>query len=169
MAGLLTPRLFISGKLCFYFHWYRNASQILNCLLSHNHAYFGKNVSQIDKKNNHILGKKKSSLKETYNRTTNGGCSKAQAPQGTSQQTSQQIPKRTPQGTPQPVSQQIPQQTPDLSRAEESDEHIYTEILELNQSMERIQEESLPLDLTKIGMACFHFYQNWPYYGRIWN
>ena len=96
-------------------------------------------------KPNLISGKNKSSLKKTYNRTTNGGRSKAQAPQG----------------TPQRASQQIPQRTPDLSRAEESDENIYSEIMDLNQSMEWIQEgESLPLDLTKTGMVCFYLPRN---------
>jgi hypothetical protein len=79
-------------------------------------------------KPNLTSGKKKSSLKETYNRTTNGGHSKAQAPQGTPQRASQQIPKRT----------------PDLSKAEESDENIYSEV-----------------DLTKTGMVCFHFHPSW--------
>ena len=89
-------------------------------------------------KSNLISGKKKSSLWETYNRTTNGGRCKAESPQGT------------------------PQQTSDLSKAEELDENIYLEVMKLNQSMEWIQEEeSLPLDLTKTGMVCFHFHQNW--------
>ena len=108
---------------------------------------FRKNVSQTRNslffkliKPNLISGKKKSSLKETYNRTTNGGRCKAQSPQG----------------TPQRTSQQIPQQTPDLSRAEESDEHIYSEIMNLDQSMERIQEES-SLDQTKTGKV-FSFF-----------
>ena len=109
---------------------------------------FLKNVSQIGNslffkliKPNLISGKKKSSLKETYDRTTIGSRSKAQAPQGT--------------------SQQIPQRTPDLSKTEESDENIYSEVINLYQSMEWIQEgENLPLDLTKTGMVCFHFYQN---------
>ena len=88
---------------------------------------------------NLISGKKKSSLRETYDRTPDGGRSKAQASQG----------------TPLRASQQIPHRTPDLSKAEESDENIY-------QSMEWIQEEeSLPLNLTKTGMACFDFHQNW--------
>ena len=92
-----------------------------------------------------ISGKKKSSLRETYNRTTNGGRCKAQAPQG----------------TPQRASQQIPQRTPDLSKAEKSDENVSLDVMKLNQSMEWIQEEeSLPLDLTKTGMVCFHFHQN---------
>ena len=91
-------------------------------------------------KPNLISGKKKSSLKETYNRNTNGGHIKAQSPQG----------------TPQRTSQQIPQQTPDLSRAEESDEHMYSEIMNLDQSMERIQEES-SLDQTKTGKV-FSFF-----------
>ena len=96
-------------------------------------------------KPNLISGKNKSSLKKTYNRTTNGGRSKAQAPQG----------------TPQRTFQHIPLGTPNLSRAEESDENIYSEIMDLNQSMEWIQEgESLPLDLTKTGMVCFYLTRN---------
>ena len=100
-------------------------------------------------KPNLISGKKKSSRRKTYNQTTNGGLSKAQAPQGTPQRTSQW------------ATQQIPQQTPDLSKTEESDENIYSEIMDLNQSMEWIQEgESLPLDLTKTGMVCFYLPRN---------
>ena len=83
----------------------------------------------------HISGKKKSSPKEIYNRTTNGGCCKAQAPQG----------------TPLRASQQIPQRTPNLSKAEELDENIYSEVQE---------EETLSLDLTKTGMVCFYLPQN---------
>ena len=105
-------------------------------------------------KPNLISGKNKSSLKETYNRTTIGSRSKAQAPQGT--------------------SQQIPQRTPDLSKTEESDENIYSEIMTLNQSMEWIQEEKcLQLDLTKTGMVYFYFPQNSTlgqfrgHYGRV--
>ena len=122
---------------------------------------FQKNVSQTRNslffkliKPNLISGKKKSSLKEAYTRTTIGSRSKAQAPQGT--------------------SQQIPQRTPDLSKTEESDENIYSEVINLYQSMEWIQEEKcLQLDLTKTGMVYFYFPQNSTlgqfrgHYGRV--
>ena len=99
------------------------------------------------------------SIKEIYNRTTNGGFSKAEDPQGTPQRASQQIPQGTPRTTnggrsdakaPQGTSQRDSQQIPQRTSAE--DENIYSEIQE---------EENFPLDLTKTGMVCFHFHQNW--------